>query len=183
MPEEKDKILRGCRAYWLTTDDPESETAKYTLLGKDSDSLSIDNNPNTESKKNVLGETVFVNNGYTPSLNNESYIARKGDSIYPTIQKINDELATDDATCGATMIVATLDAEIKNAVGSRTLTGKGYMVPVKLVVNNDGGDTSGYGLPFTVNEDGGRIQGNVSVTNKIPIFTAADQVPAESSVG
>lgn len=159
------KILRGQRAMWLTFDNKE-----YTCLGKDSDDLSIDTNPDTETIKNVQGETTFVNNGYTPSMSNE-YIARKEDAIYEPIQYIVDNLAVDDEHTAATMIVATLDIEVKDT-GEKTATGKGYKVPVKIVVDNDGGSTSGYSIPFTINEDGSREQGTVSVSNKVPTFTA-----------
>lgn len=49
------KILRGCRAMWLTFDNETLENT--TCLGKDLDDLSIDLNPNVEQKQNVLGET------------------------------------------------------------------------------------------------------------------------------
>ena len=159
------KILRGRRAMWLTFDSKE-----YTCLGKDSDDLSIDTNPDTETIKNVQGETTFVNNGYTPSMSNE-YIAREEDAIYEPIQYIADNLAVDDEHTSATMIVATLDIEVKDT-GTTTATGTGYSVPVKIVVDNDGGSTSGYAFPFTINEDGNRTQGSVSVANKVPTFTA-----------
>ena len=159
------KILRGRRAMWLTFDSKE-----YTCLGKDSDDLSIDTTPDTETNKNVQGETTFVNNGYTPSMSNE-YIAREEDAIYEPIQYIADNLAVDDEHTSATMIVATLDIEVKDT-GTTTATGTGYSVPVKIVVDNDGGSTSGYAIPFTINEDGNRTQGSVSVANKVPTFTA-----------
>ena len=158
------KILRGQRAMWLTFDGK-----NYTCLGKDLDDLSINMNPDTETIKNVQGETTFVNNGYTPSMSNE-YIARQEDAIYPHIQYIVDNLAVDDEHTSATMIVATLDIEVSKT-GTATATGSGYSVPVKIVVDNDGGSTSGYAIPFTINEDGGRVQGTVSVSNKVPTFT------------
>lgn len=172
------KILRGQRAMWLTFDNKE-----YTCLGKDSDDLSIDTNPDTETIKNVQGETTFVNNGYTPSMSNE-YIAREEDGIYEPIQYIADNLAVDDEHTSATMIVATLDIEVKDT-GTTTATGTGYSVPVKIVVDNDGGSTSGYAIPFTINEDGNRTQGSVSVANKVPTFTAggASGTPAQSEAG
>lgn len=163
------KILRGCRAMWLTFDDK-----NWTCLGKDTDDLSIDLNPDTEQTKNVQGETTFTNNGYTPSLSNDSYIARTEDSIYESLQHIVDTLATDDMSTSATLLVATLTEEVKDSA-TATLTGTGFQVPVKVVVDNDGGSTSGYGIPFTVYEDGSRTQGTVSVTNKIPTFTAGTQ--------
>ncbi len=158
-------ILRGQRAMWLSFDGE-----NWTCLGKDSDDLSMDLNPDTEQIKNVLGETTFVNNGYTPSMSNE-YRARTEDAIYEHIQYIVDNLAVDDEHTSATMMVATLDIEVKDT-GEKTATGKGYKVPVKIVVDNDGGPTSGYTLPFTINEDGARVQGTISVTNKVPTFTA-----------
>lgn len=168
------KILRGCRAMWLTFDNE-----KYTCLGKDTDDLSIDLNPDSETIKNVLGETTFVNNGYTPSMSNE-YIARTEDAIYEHIQYIADNLATDDEHTSATMIVATLDIEVKDT-GEKSASGKGYKVPVKVVVDNDGGSTSGYSLPFTINEDGARTQGTITVENKVPKFSAASTLAAQAS--
>ncbi|WP_279086635.1 hypothetical protein [Bacteroides acidifaciens] len=159
------KILRGCRAFWLTFDNE-----NWTCLGKDTDDLSMELNPDTEQVKNVQGEVTFVNNGYTPTLSNDSYIARREDAIYPHIQTIADTLATDDERTSATLLVATLTEEVKEST-TKTLTGKGFTVPVKVTVDSDGGSTSGYAIPFTVSEDGGRTQGTVSVSNKVPTFT------------
>lgn len=163
--ETTGKILRGCRAFWLTFDNE-----NWTCLGKDTDDLSMELNPDTEQVKNVQGETTFVNNGYTPSLSNDSYIARREDAIYPHLQTIADTLATDDERTSATLLVATLTDEVKESK-IKTLTGKGFTVPVKVVVDSDGGGTSGYTIPFTISEDGGRTQGAVSVSNKVPTFT------------
>lgn len=162
------KILRGCRAMWLTFDDE-----NYTCLGKDSDDLSIETNPDTETIKNVQGETTFVNNGYTPSMSNE-YIARSEDAIYKPLQAIADTLAVDDERTTATLVVATLTEEVKES-STKTLTGTGFKVPVKVVVNSDGGGTSGYAIPFTITEDGARTQGTVSVANKVPTFTEENE--------
>ena len=159
------KILRGCRAFWLSFNDTD-----WTCLGKDTDDLSIELNPDTEQVKNVQGEVTFVNNGYTPSLSNDSYIARYEDAIYEPLQTIANTLATDDEQTSATLIVATLTDEVKESA-TKTLTGKGFKVPVKVVVDSEGASTSGYGIPFTISEDGGRIQGTVSVSNKVPTFT------------
>lgn len=159
------KILRGCRAMWLTFDNK-----GYTCLGKDSDDLSIEGNNDSEQVKNVQGEVTFVNNGYAPTLSNDGYIARREDAIYPFLQTIVDTLATDDERTSATLIVATLTDEVKDST-TKTLTGKGFSVPVKVVFDSDGGGTSGYAIPFTISEDGGRTQGTVSVSNKVPTFT------------
>lgn len=158
------KIQRGRRVMWLKFGED------ITVLGKDSDDLSIDLNNDNESFKNVLGETTFRNNGYTPSMSYE-YSAREEDAIYPHIQEIADTLATDDERTGAELIVATLNLEYKE-IGAGTANGKGFKVPVKVTVDNDGGSTDGYSIPFTITEDGARVQGTVSVENKVPTFTA-----------
>lgn len=161
------KILRGCRAMWGSFD-----KENWTLLGKDDDDLSIDLNPDTEQKKNVLGETTTENNGYKPSIS-PSYIARREDAIYPHLQEIVDTLTTDENKTTMYMMVATLTDEVKDS-DTKTLTGRGYMVKTQVVVNNDGGGTNGYTIPFTASEDGGRIQGSVSVTKRVPTFTEDD---------
>lgn len=161
------KILRGCRAMWLTFDDE-----NYTLIGKGMDSLSIDTNPDTEQTKDVLGDSDFAHNGYTPSLAVE-YTARTEDAIYESLQEITDTLSVSDDVITATMIVATLTEEVKES-DTKTLTGKGFKVPVKVVVTNDGGPTAGYQIPFTAYESGNRIQGTVSVSQRKPTFTAGE---------
>ncbi len=142
---------------------------KTTLIGKDMDDLSIETNPDTEQKKNILGETNFTHNGYTPSLAVE-YVARSEDAIYEPLQKIADTLAVDDESITAELIVATLTDEVKES-DVKSLTGKGFKVPVRLVVDNDGGSTSGYGISFTAYESGNRVQGTVIVSNREPVFT------------
>lgn len=164
------KILRGCRAMWLSKGDA------TTLIGKDLDDLSIDTNPDTEQIKNVLGESNFSHNGYTPSISVE-YIARSEDAIYPALQKIANQLSVDDDDITMDLIVATLTEEVKES-DTKTLTGSGFKVPARIVVDNDGGSTSGYAISFTAYESGNRIQGTVSVEEREVTFTAGTVVPA-----
>ncbi len=166
------KILRGCRAMWLVKGDA------TTLIGKDLDDLSIDTNPDTEQNKNVLGESNFSHNGYTPSIAVE-YIARTEDAIYPVLQKIANELSVADEDITMDLIVATLTEEVKES-DTKKLTGSGFKVPARIVVDNDGGSTSGYAISFTAYESGNRIQGTVSVENREVTFTAGGM--AEVSV-
>lgn len=149
---------------WLSKGD------KTTLIGKDLDNLSIDANPDTEQIKNVLGESNFSHNGYTPSIAVE-YIARSEDAIYPALQKIANELSVNDEDITMDLIVATLTEEVKES-DTKTLTGSGFKVPARIVVDNDGGSTSGYAISFTAYESGNRIQGTVSVANREVTFTA-----------
>lgn len=162
------KLLRGVRAKWLSFDGE-----KWTLIGKDMDSESTNLNPDTEQKKNILGEAYFNHNGFTPESDIE-YKARTDDAIYKNLQEIVDELKTDEPSITAQMIVATLNEEVKNS-DTTTLTGTGYKVPVCVVPQDDGGDTSGYTINFNCYESGGRTKGTVSVTGRTPTFTAATE--------
>lgn len=164
-PEESGKILRGCRAFWLSFDGE-----NWTCLGADDDDLSIETNPDSQNFTNVQGRTRVEINNYAPSLSNENYIARKEDAIYPHLQEIANTLTTADSKITATLLVATLTDEVYKA-DTETLAGTGFQTKAKVVVTGDGGGTSGYQIPYTVTEEGGRTQGTVSVTGGKPTFT------------
>lgn len=159
------KLLRGVRAEWMSFDGE-----NWTLLGKDMDDYSHDLNPDTETIKNVLGETSFKHKGFTPSSSIE-YMARTEDSIYPKLEEIVNTLSSDDAKITATVICATLDEEVKES-DVKKLTGKGYQVQVSVVPTSDGGSTEGYAIAFEYHENGSRTQGTVEVTNRVPTFEA-----------
>lgn len=160
------KLARGVRVIWLSFDDKE-----WTPIGKDMDDMSMELNPDVSQTKNVLGDTVVEHNGYTPSLDND-YIARSEDAIYPHLEKIANELLTDEEHTTAYLIEATLTDEVKES-DTTTLTGKGYKTKGIVSVTSTGGSTSGYTIPFNWQQDGARTQGTVSVTNRVPTFTPA----------
>lgn len=57
------KLPRAAYAIWLSFDKTE-----WTLIGKDTDSLTYELNPDVETTKNVLGETIVNHSGYQPEL-------------------------------------------------------------------------------------------------------------------
>ena len=155
------------RAKWISFDG-----TTWTLIGKGMDSLSTNANPDVETGRDVTGASYVEHRGYHPE-SDIAYQARSEDGIFEQLQKIVDELLIDESECGGYMIDATLTDEVKNSDASTTLTGSGYKVPVVIVVQDDGGDTSGYTINFNAYENGSRVQGTVSVANKVPTFTAA----------
>lgn len=167
---ETGAILRGCRAFWLRFKGDE----KWTCLGADDDSLSIEGNADTENNKNVQGRNTFVNKGYKPTLSNDNYIARREDSIYPRLQYIADTLTTDERYTRAELLVATLTDEVYKA-DTETLTGKGAVTDAIVNFNSDGGGTNGYQIPYTVTEVGGRTPVDVSVSDGQPTYTVISQ--------
>lgn len=163
------KLLRGMRAKWLSFDG-----TTWTLIGKGMDTLSTNLNPDIEQSKDVTGATYTEHKGFAPESDIE-YQARDDDGIYTHLQEIVDGLLKGESETAAFMIDATLtDHEVKDATGTTVVTGSGYKVPVVVVPQDEGGDTSGYTINFNCYENGARVQGTVSVTNQVPTFTAAN---------
>lgn len=166
------RLLRGYRAAWikLKTD------TDYTLLGVREDDLSIENNPDVESGKDVTGAAYVNLKGYNPETS-LSYIANSDDSIYDALEAINNGLLTDDEHCLFEMIVGTFTDEIAKIGGlaENLTTNKAYKVDCLVTVDSSGGDTSGYHIPFTIREQGGRALGSITVTKGtgVPAFTPA----------
>lgn len=158
------KLLRGVRAEWISFDEE-----NWTLLGKDMDDYSVDLNPDTETIKNILGESSFSHKGFTPSASIE-YMARTEDAIYPKLEEIVNTLSSDDAKITATVIRATLTDEVKES-DVKKLTGKGYKVQVSVVPTSEGGSTDGYSIAFEYHENGSRTQGTVEVEDRVPTFS------------
>lgn len=157
------KLLRGVRVEWISFDETE-----WTLIGKDMDDYSVELNPDTETFKNVLGESTFEHKGFTPSSSIE-YQARSEDAIYPTLEEIVNELSSDESKIMATVIRATLTDEVKES-DVKKLTGTGYKVKVAVVPTSEGGSTDGYSINFEYHEEGSRTQGTVEVENRVPTF-------------
>lgn len=160
------KLPRAVYAIWLSFD-----KEKWTLIGKDTDNLSYALNPDVSTDKNVLGETTVNHNGFKPELAVDTYYARTEDAIYEPILDIAMNRRNDEEHTSAWLLEAVLDEEVKNS-DIKTLTGKAWMEKCVVVPQETGGaDVSAFGLPFNVNPDGGRVEGTVSVEERVPTFT------------
>lgn len=160
------KLPRAAYAIWLSFD-----KENWTLIGKDTDSLAYELNPDVSTDKNVLGETIVNHSGFAPELSVDTYYARTEDSIYENILDISMNRKFDEESTAAYLLEAVLDEEVRNA-DTKMLTGKAWMENVVVVPQSTGGELSGFGLPFNVNPNGGRVEGTVSVTKRVPTFTA-----------
>ncbi len=121
-------------------------------------------NPDTEVKKNILGNSTFSHNGYEPSSDSDPYYARVGDPLFERLQNIVDTLASDD-TC------KTSSLEVHLWEGDETAGYTAYKQDCFVVPNSYGGDTSGYQIPFAVNYVGEKVKGLYKPGTKT--FTAA----------
>lgn len=159
------KLPRAAYAIWLSFDKKD-----WTLIGKDTDSLSYSLNPDVETTKNVLGETIVNHSGFQPELAVDTYYARTEDAIYEKIKDMAMNRKFDEESTAAYLLEAILTEEVRNS-DTKTLTGEAWMENVVVIPQEVGGELAGLGLPFNVNPNGGRVEGTVSVTERVPTFT------------
>lgn len=160
------KLPRAAFAQFLSFDEE-----KWTLLGKDTDSLTTSMNPDIETKQNVIGETTTDHKGFNPEVSVDTYAARTEDAIYENLLDITMNRKSDDESTTATLMECVLD-EAVNLSDNKTLTGKAWKEKVTVVPQEYGGDTAAFGIPFNLSpKGGGREEGTVSVTKRVPTFT------------
>lgn len=123
----------------------------WEVLGKDNDDLSKDLNPDTETSKNVLGESTFKHNGYEPEVSVDPYYAEPDSALYSKLKAAAVQEKYGDADVKGYFVEAVFDGE---QATEGHLTGTGYMREAYIVPQSTGGDTAGYGIPFNVNPVG-----------------------------
>ena len=127
------------------------DNTSWEALGKDNDDLSKELNPDTETSKNVLGETTFKHNGYEPEISVDPYYAEEDSVLYENLRDAAiQELYSDSAIKG--YFIETVFETVNAAAG--TMSGTGYKREAYLVPQSIGGDTSSLAIPFTVNPVG-----------------------------
>lgn len=126
--------------------------SEYERLGKDLEEYNVELNPDTETTKNILGETSFKHNGYEESSEASPYYAYTDSTLFEKLQEIVDYRHKDD-NCKTDALEVHLWDEV--AGGGCVAWQQGcYVVPTSY-----GGNTSGYQIPFTVNYFGSRTKG------------------------
>lgn len=124
--------------------------------------MSVDLNPDTETKKNILGQTKTTDNGYEPSMDADTYYANPDKKLYPKIRDIAMK-RLKGADCKTLMLeVLVEDTSAENHLA--------YVEEVMVKPQSYGGDTSGVNIPFKVSSDGKRTEGYVSATSLASIF-------------
>ncbi|MCH5202753.1 MAG: hypothetical protein J1F17_06060 [Oscillospiraceae bacterium] len=140
-----------------------STTPKWFLIGKDIADLSVELNPDTETVKNILDETVTNDNGYEPSISAETYYANTDDSIYEPILNIAMNRLTGD-DCKTKVLEVIMDAKAGPY--------KAWQEDCIIKPQSYGGPQGGVNIPFNISFCGNRQQGTATVTDKVPTFTA-----------
>ena len=127
-------------------------TPEWVRLGEDLEEFNVELNPDTEKKKNILGNNTFVHNGYEITADAEPFYARAGDALFQRLQQIVDTQATDDGCKTWSLEVHLWEAAQSGAYPA-------YRQACYVVPTSYGGDTSGYQIPFTVNYVGDKAAG------------------------
>ncbi len=142
----------------------------WEAVGKDNDDLSKELNPDTETSKNVLGETTFVHNGYEPEVSVDPYYADSTSALYEDLSAIAMEEKYDDAS-----IKGYFTEVIFSTVTNGVMSGDGKKREAYIVPQSIGGDTSGLGIPYTINPIGAQTDVTVSYTVATRAVTIANK--------
>lgn len=138
--------------------------AEYVLLGGDLEEYSPEMSAETESKKNILGETRILISGYEKTGSIEPYYAEKGDPLFARLQNIVDNnLVLDDLKTDV-VEVKLWEAETDGAFPA-------IKEEVYIEVSSYGGDTTGYQIPFNLHYTGNKTKGTFNPATKT--FTSA----------
>ena len=146
------KIARKYMAHFLDSTFG-GQTPSWYRVGKDLEEFNVELNPDTEKKKNILGNNSFIHNGYEISADAEPFYARVGDKLFNRLQSIVDTLATDDG-CKTYALEVHLWEE-----GTTSGTFVAYRQQCYVIPTSYGGDTSGYQIPFSVSYVGDKVKG------------------------
>ena len=152
------KIARKYMAHFLDAGFM-GATPEWYRLGEDLEEFNVELNPDTEKKKNILGNNSFVHNGYEVTADAEPFYARVGDALFERLQQIVDTQATDDG-CRTYALEVHLWEE--PADGAYTA----YRQVCYVVPTSYGGDTSGHHIPFAFNYVGDKVKGAYNPTTR-----------------
>ena len=159
------KLDRFMNMYFASFD----KTA-WDVLGKDNDDLNKELNPDTETSKNVLGEATFKHNGYEPEVNVDPYYADDESPLYEKLLAAAVQEKYGDADIKGYFVEAVFETA-ENGV----LSGTGYRREAYIVPQSTGGDTAGFGIPFTVNPVGPMTEVTVSYTMSTRAVTITEK--------
>lgn len=142
-------------------------SATFEIIGADIEEMSVELNPDTETTKNILGETRTKDNGYEASMDADPFYADPDKQLYAKIRDI-----ALGRKKGADCKTLMLEVFVEDTSATSHLA---YVREVMVKPQSYGGDTSGLNFPFSVSEDGSSVKGTVtaaSMKTGSPTFTA-----------
>lgn len=155
----KGQIDRKYMAHFLDSSFGDGSNPTWVRLGKDLEEYNVELNPDTESKKNILGTTTMKHNGYNPTSEADPFYANVGDPLFEHLQEIIDDLIKDDGCKTRALEVHMWDGD--EATGYKAVMQECMVIP-----KSYGGDTSGYQIPFEVTYIGEKTKGTYAPKTK-----------------
>lgn len=164
------KLNREALAHYLdTTFKLTAGSAEWEIIGDDIEEMSMELNPDTETTKNILGQTKTKDNGYEPSMDADPFYADPDKKLYTQLRDIALERKKGDACRTLLLEVIVEDTGAENHLA--------FVQEVIVKPQSYGGDTGGLNIPFNVSEDGKRIKGYVTASTLSggnPTFTEGE---------
>lgn len=164
------KLNREALAHYLDTEwntkVADASKAVFEILGEDIEEMSVEMNPETEQKKNILGQTKTIDSGFTPTMSADPWYANTDSKLYPHMKEIVFEQLKGDERKTLMLEVIVEDTEAETHLA--------YVREVKVTPTSYGGGAEGFNIPFTVDFDGAYAKGTVtaeSVKAGAPVFT------------
>lgn len=149
-------VERKWLAHYIDASFGVGETRNYTRLGKDLEELSIELNPTTETKVNILGENSTRVSGYEVSYSVDTFYAEPGDALFEHLLGIVDSRAT-----GEQLLSTVIDVYITPTIGEggavTYAVTSAFKEDVIVTPTSFGGDTTGVQIPFEVRYNGNRV--------------------------
>ena len=140
------------------------QTPSWFLIGKDIEDMSVELNPDTNVKKNILDETVVSDNGYEPSISADTYYANTGDAIYEKFKNIAMNRLTGE-DCETKVMEVVID--------STGTTHSAWVEDCVVKPQSYGGPQGGVNIPYNIYFNGNRTQGTATKGNDGWTFAAA----------
>lgn len=169
------KLAREALVHYLdSTFGATLASADWFKVGIDIEDMSVSLNPDTETIKNIWGESRVTDNGYEPSMDADPYYANPDEAIYPKLRDIAMSRIKGDGCKTLILEVIVEDTEDTNHLA--------YVEEVIVKPQSYGGGTAGVNIPYNVAFNGDRKKGYVTAASLVsgtPVF-AVGEIPSGS---
>ena len=134
----------------------------YVRIGKDLEEFAVELSPNIETKSNILGENSVIHQGYETSATADPVYYEYDDALTEKLMEIAMLRQSGDA-CKTSYVEVLLKP---TEGGGKPEVLRAVREDVLLIPSSYGGDTSGVQVPFTVNFNGNRTEGDFDLDTK-----------------
>lgn len=155
------KIKRKYMAHYISTGFVDGVENHWYRLGKDLEEFNIEMNAVVTRESNIIGNDYVYIDGYELSGEVEEFYADVDDELFIALQKAIDIQAT-----GKVNACRLCDVHLWDAVANATNTYTAVAHKCCVVPSNYGGDTTGYGITFSLQIYGEPIPGTFKVGGK-----------------